>query len=1003
MHKPFPHQMAMSRYTFSLLMLFSILIWPQACTVDNTAERLPKVVDFNFHIRPILSNNCYSCHGPDPSSRKAGLRLDTYEGATALLKSGATAIVPHKPQKSALFQRVDSDDEEIMMPPPESKKELSTKEVALLKKWIKQGAEWSPYWAFQKPVAHKFPKKVQSAAVPDQIDYLIDEKLQEQGLSSSPRAEKNTLIRRLAYLLTGLPPSQEEIEAFLSDQSPNAYSKVVDYYLDSPHFGERWARHWMDLVRYAETRGHEFDYPVIGAWHYRDYLIRAFNQDLPYDEFLTEQLAGDLLTEPRYDSTGLQNESAIATCFYTLGEGTHSPVDIRQDEADRIDNIIDVTSKAIQGLTVACSRCHDHKFDPIPTTDYYAWYGIFESMRFAMVPTQTGKGAWQLMDSLTIQKEDLKRFIANQAQISPALKVNQVGASASTVNPGAQEYQLLGDFRSGGTSEWDARGLAFRYSNALGEPEFSENGQLSGFAKGKVSSRLLGQGLQGALRSPSFTIEQDKILVRAAGQEAEIRIIIDNLQLIQNPIHGGLRKKLENDQLQDHTFDVSMWKGRKAYVELVNGHYRKNWKNHHYGIPKNAWVEATYALTFDSIPPTLPPITSAPLPPPQLALQNWSKGNGTPADIEVLNQLVQQRKIPLRASQYNDWLKSKASSNTRLYDSTYVSGVVDGSNIQSPIFHRGDYKSLSGSQVPHRFLSALADSNQVFPNTGSDRLALAASITNPDNPLTSRVMVNRIWHHLFGQGLVKTVDNFGLQGFPPTHPALLDYLALQFIEDDWSIKSLIRNIVHTAVFQRSAVASSTGNKDPNNAFLSRFPVRRIEAEAIRDAMLFTSGQLSPNMYGPPIPIYLTEFMKGRGRPAKSGPIDGDKRRSIYQGIRRNFLSPFMLSFDMPVPFSCFGKRDVSNVPAQSLTLMNDSLVWQQSELWGATIVESELAFAEKIEQIFWRAFARPPTAEEQKQAIDFFEEINAGTAPTAAAWSTYCHTIFNMKEFIYLL
>lgn len=996
-------RLTFGQHAISFLVLLSLLLFGQACTGDEPKEALPKVVDFNFHIRPILSNNCYSCHGPDPSSRKAGLRLDTYEGATALLKSGATAIVPHKPQKSALFQRVFSEDEEIMMPPPESKKELSTKEVALLKKWIKQGAEWSPYWAFQKPEPHNFPKKVQDAAVSDQIDYLINEKLTEQGLSGSPRAEKSTLIRRLAYLLTGLPPSPEEIEAFLSDSSPDAYSKVVDYYLDSPHFGERWARHWMDLVRYAETRGHEFDFPVIGAWHYRDYLIRAFNQDLPYNEFLTEQLAGDLLTEPRYDSTGRHNESAIATCFYTLGEGTHSPVDIRQDEADRIDNIIDVTSKAIQGLTVACSRCHDHKFDPIPTTDYYAWYGIFESMRFAMVPTQTGKGAWHLMDSLTIQKEELKRFIANQTQISPALKVNQVQTPRSTENPQEQEYQLLGDFRPGGTNGWDARGLAFQFPNALGEPEFSEKGQLSGFAQGKVSSRLLGQGLQGALRSPSFTIDQDKILVRAAGQEAEIRIIIDNLQLIQNPIHGGLRKKLENDQLQDHIFDVSMWKGRKAYVELVNGHYRNNRKNHHYGIPQNAWVEATYAFTFDSIPPALSPIISSPLPSPQLALQNWSKGKSTPADIEVLNRLVQQQKIPVRASQYQDWLTSIASSSARLYDSTYVSGVVDGSNIQSPIFHRGDYTSLSASKVPHRFLSALTDSNQVFPNAGSDRLALAASITDPDNPLTSRVMVNRIWHHLFGQGLVKSVDNFGLQGFPPTHPALLDYLALQFIEDGWSIKGLIRNIVHTEVFRRSAIASSNGGKDPNNVFLSRFPVRRIEAEAIRDAMLSTSGQLNLDMYGPPIPIYLTEFMKGRGRPAKSGPIDGENRRSIYQGIRRNFLSPFMLGFDMPVPFSCFGKRDVSNVPAQSLTLMNDPLVWQQSELWGATIAESEQAFEEKIEQIFWRAFARPPTAEEQEQAIAFFEEISSDKVPTAAAWSTYCHTIFNMKEFIYLL
>ncbi len=998
---PFSHRMALSRRTLNLLILLSMLLWSQACTEGNEQANLPRTVDFNFHIRPILSNNCYSCHGPDPSSRKAGLRLDTYEGATALLESGVTALVPHHPQKSGLFQRITSTEEELRMPPVESKKKLSDKEVALLKKWIKQGAEWSPYWAFQPPKEYAFPKKMTAATVSEKIDHLIDEKLQEQGLVASAKADKATLIRRLAYLLTGLPPTLDEIDSFMADTSPNAYANLVDHYLDSPHFGERWARHWMDLVRYAETRGHEFDYPVIGAWHYRDYLIRAFNEDLSYDQFLTEQLAGDLLKEARWDSSETRNESAIATCFYTLGEGTHSPVDVRQDEADRIDNIIDVTSKALQGLTVACSRCHDHKFDPIPTTDYYAWYGIFESTRFAMVPAGTGKDGWQLMDSLNLQKEALKRFIAEQTPLSSALKVNQLTTTAASI-PDNSAFQFIGDFRQGGTGDWDAKGLAFQSPNALGEPKFSEQNQLLGFESGKVSSRLISTGLQGALRSPSFTIDRDKILVQAAGAESEIRIIIDNLQLIQNPIHGGLRKKLENDELADHVFDVSMWKGHKAYIELVNGHYRKNGKNHRYGIPTGAWLEASYAVVFDSIPPSIPALASTPSP-PQTALQNWSRGQPTVDDVATLNQLLKKGKIPVNNPQYLAWLQSKSKAAGHLYDSTYVAGVVDGSPVQSPVFSRGDYRSLSQFEVPHRFLSPITDSTQIFPNKGSDRLALAAAITSPENPLTSRVMVNRIWHHLFGQGLVKTVDNFGLQGFPPSHPALLDYLALQFIEEGWSVKRLIRNIAQSEVFQRSAMAPNGGKQDPTNIYLSRFSVRRMEAEAIRDALLATSGQLDKQMYGPPVAIYLTEFMKGRGRPAKSGPLDGENRRSIYQGIRRNFLSPFMLSFDMPVPFSCFGKRDVSNVPSQSLTLMNDPLVWQQAELWAAEIAKTDQAFEEKIEQVFWRAFARAPSSDEIQEAKGFFAEIEGQTATTQEAWSSYCHTVFNMKEFIFLL
>lgn len=1002
MHLPSRFWMPVGHRYICFVLLLTGLLWGQACTSEQGQEQLPKVVDFNFHIRPILSNNCYSCHGPDHSSRKAGLRLDTYEGATSLLKSGAIALVPHKPNKSALFQRVSSQDKEQMMPPVESKKKLSSREIALLKKWIKQGAEWSPYWAFQPPTPYDFPRKMQAASVPVKIDYLIDEKLAEKGLTSSPAADKYTLLRRLSYLLTGLPPSPGEIESFQADESPTAYSKMVDHYLNSPHFGERWARHWMDLVRYAETRGHEFDYPVIGAWHYRDYLIRAFNQDLPYDQFLTEQLAGDLLENPRWDSSGRYNESAIATCFYTLGEGTHSPVDVRQDEADRIDNIIDVTSKAVQGLTVACARCHDHKFDPIPTTDYYAWYGIFESTRFAMIPTQTGKQSWQLMDSLAGQKEALQGFLAEQAQLTNVLKENQLVHAQRPTSQDGNEYLVLGDFRQGGTNDWKAQGLAFQPANALGEPIFSKQGQLLHFSEGKVSSRMTGEGLHGALRSPSFTIDQDKILVRAAGKDSEIRIIIDNLQLIQNPIHGGLRKMLETDQLEDHIFDVSMWKGRKAYVELVNGHYRRNGKNHHYDIPRSAWIEASYALAFDSISPQLPPIQVNPTPSPQLAWQNWLADKASPADVKALNQHLSSQKIPRKHVLYQQWMEAKSRAVQQLYDSTAVAGVVDGTPVQSPIFIRGDYKNVSEYQVPHRFLAALTDSNQVFPQSGSDRLALAKAITSPANPLTSRVMVNRIWHHLFGQGLVKTVDNFGLQGFPPSHPALLDFLAIQFMQDGWSIKQLIKHIVLTEAFQRSAIATGNGGRDPNNRYLASFPVRRLEAEAIRDALLATAGQLDKTLYGPPVPIYLTEFMKGRGRPAKSGPLNGENRRSIYQGIRRNFLSPFMLSFDMPVPFSCFGRRNVSNVPAQSLTLMNDPLVWQQAEIWGAQLAEAVGDFEEKVSQVFWRAFARPPSEEEQKSAAQFFAELPE-SASTEEAWSSYCHTIFNMKEFIFLL
>ncbi len=990
------------RYLSVSFVLISLILY--GCQSDSGEKALPKVVDFNFHIRPILSNNCFTCHGPDPSGREGDLRLDTYEGATQLLASGHAAIVPFKPQKSQLFLRINSHEEDFVMPPAETKKTLTSHEIALLKKWIKQGAKWAPYWAYQKPNTPDFPSTLQNATPTEKINFLLAEKITEEGLTAAPAAEKTTLVRRLSYLLTGLPPDAEVVQAFIKDESPQAYEKLVDQYLASPHFGERWARHWMDLVRYAETRGHEFDYPVIGAWHYRDYLIRAFNQDVPYNDFISEQLAGDLLSQPRYDSQGIRNESAIATCFYTLSEGSHSPVDVRQDEADRIDNIIDVTSKTFLGVTVACARCHDHKFDPIPTTDYYSLYGIFESTRFAIVPARTPMKALAQVDSLQALKVKLKTFIAQQAQINPALSVSNKTTGQTANNNSSIDYQIIGDFRTGKQDNWQAKGVAFSQANALGEPIFSTNKQqLQGFETGKVSSRLLGKGLQGALRSPTFRIEKDRLLVRAAGQGSEIRIIIENLQLIQDPIHGGLRKLLEVDDLQDHSFNVGMWKGRKAYIELVNGHYRKDNRNHHYGIPEDAWIEASYALAYDSIVPSLPPLSSAPTS-PQQALQNWLSNRASPADVAQLNALSQSGKLPRKHPIYASWMDAKANAKSSLRDSTYLSGVADGNPIQSPVFIRGDYRSTTDYEVPHRFLSILQDSTQLFENKSSDRLALAQAITDPDNPLTARVMVNRIWHHLFGQGLVKTVDNFGLQGIPPTHPALLDYLAVEFMEEGWSIKRLIKHIVLTEAFRRSSVPSGElGRKDPRNLYLSCFPIKRLEAEAIRDGFLAVSGQLDDRLYGPPVPIYLTEFMKGRGRPRASGPLDGENRRSIYQGIRRNFLPPFMLSFDMPVPYSVFGRRNISNVPAQSLTLMNDPFVMQQAEKWAEKIVEQEGEFEEKIQAIYLKAFARPAQAEDLAQARLFFEEIGSTSRPNLSDWSTYCHTIFNMKEFIFLL
>ncbi|MBX2815906.1 MAG: DUF1549 domain-containing protein, partial [Saprospiraceae bacterium] len=421
-------------------------------------QSLPEHPSFNFDIRPILSNNCYLCHGPDISTREANLRLDLEEGLTAELGDGRQVIVPGNPGQSELMWRVRNHNPDLVMPPPETKRMLSDREIALLDRWIEQGAKWEPYWAFKKPAKPDIP-----SGYDHPIDALVTEKLEDLGLEPAPIADANALVRRLSYVLTGLPPSAHQLgHGPLGDGA--SYEELVDKFMASPHFGERWARHWMDLTRYAEGKGHEFDYPVLGAWQYRDYLIRAFNADLPYDQIVKEHLAGDLIEPPRLHPTEGFNESLIATMHYRMSEGKHSPVDIKEEESDRIDNIIDVTTKTFQALTVSCAQCHDHKFDPIPTADYYSLYGIFESTRQAVHQRESLEEVNQTRQAIEDQIAYLKSAVSTELRsLSSMPQAQQISHRPSQESP---EAKALGHFANGETNGWTTQGLV---RNILGE------------------------------------------------------------------------------------------------------------------------------------------------------------------------------------------------------------------------------------------------------------------------------------------------------------------------------------------------------------------------------------------------------------------------------------------------------------------------------------------------------------------------------------------------------
>lgn len=985
---------------------------------------LPDVVDFNQHIRPILSTNCYVCHGPDISTREAGLRLDLRDSATVILESGVAAVVPGDHEASELIRRVSTSNEDDRMPPAEVKKTLSEYEIGLLKRWIDQGAEWKNHWSFE-PVAASVPPSVyKKKYIDNDIDRFIVNRLEEAGIKPASKASKESLIRRLSYVLTGLPPTPEGVNAFVNDRSPNAYEKLVDRLLDSPQFGERWARHWMDVVRYADTKGHEFDYPVVGAWQYRDYLIRAFNNDVPYDQLLKEHLAGDLIDEPRMHSEEGFNESLIGTAFFALGEGTHSPVDLVIDESERINNIIDVTSKTFQGLTVSCAKCHDHKFDPIPTADYYSWYGIIKSTRFGIHAANEDTHTKTQISDVESLNAQITQVVADQwendlKEISTPARV-QVDRELPVLSQALAQYgdstiaQPLGDFRGGSFGEWTTSGSAFGANPIAGDIQLSEQKEIVSLGVPRASSAGLSKKLIGSLRSPDFRIDHDYITIRAAGVKSVMRIVIDNFQLIRFPIYGGLEQEVDGEALRDYEFDVAMWKGHPAYIEFLPAWDR----GENFFADDSSYIDIEYAyahteslkdIVLSTRQQAAQSVDSSAV---HSALTRWKALEATSQDVNLLNGLLKGGLFSSSIPGLTPLVEEKQESINNIPDPSLIWGVVDGDGTDHPVFVRGNVQDPSEERVPRRALTIYNENQTPFEGKGSGRMAWASSMADASNPLTSRVMANRIWHHVFGRGLVETVDNFGVQGKMPTHPDLLDYLASRFVEQDWSVKALIRDMVLSQAFQRRVEASEESlERDPQNLLLQHYPTRRLEAEAIRDAMLSVSGRLNTTMYGEAIPVYLSPFMTGRGRPRESGPLDGDGRRSIYISLRRNFLPPMMLAFDMPIPFTTFGKRNTSTVPAQSLTLLNDPFVENQAEHWAKELISlKELDARERIEVMYNTAFSRSAKEEEITDGLAFLETqaatygLDGGEwANDTRPWKDYCHALFNMKEFIHLI
>jgi hypothetical protein len=1114
------------------MLLFAAVLFLQPVRAGSSED----IAVFESKIRPVLAEHCYSCHSTQAKKLKGKLLLDSRDGAR---KGGETgpAVVPGDPEKSLLIRAVRYADDTLRMPPDGK---LPEAVIADLEMWIKRGAvdprdksavllaptPWEEvfnqrrqWWSLQPVRKPALPAVKDGAWSPQAIDRFILAGLEAAGLTPAEQAEPRTLIRRLNLVLTGLPPTADEADAFsnawhaASAKRQAVVENAVDRLLASPHFGERWARHWMDVVRFAETCGNEWNYEVHHAWRYRDYLIRAFNDDVPYDRFILEHLAGDLLP-PRWNEREQIDESPIGTAFWRFGEVNHDDcVEFRQIGYDLFDNQIDTLGKAFLATTVACARCHEHKLDAISMKDYYALLGIIRSSRLVShtidAPNVNEKRR-QLLYGLKGQiRSELAKLWLNDARSIPRYLL--AAQAALDKRPGAgslaagldlrrlekwqkaleaktemddpafawrtlhgkrdgdftsvweklvrqygEEQRLraefngrhfvsFGHFRAGRLDGWEAAGQGLQGGAAApGDIVIACEGEgaLTAIQPAGAYTHGLSSRLNGALRSPQVPAGKKYISFRVlGGKTAAVRLVANNCQL--DYIHY---KALTRNEWSWIKLKIPAdAQGLRTYAELMTKFDNPKFPDqlgtlggdtHNDRIP---WEQAaadphsffgiTHAVLHDCEEAPRPELKhlqpllagavhdadelaarySAAV---ETAVRAWADGKADDDAVCWLDWLL-RRGLLTNDRKANAELDTLLAQYRRIEKGLSLPRIVPGvadapESFEQPLLARGDFNK-PGAVVARRFLEVLERPGLTFAPKGSGRLELARRIANPNNPLTARVMVNRIWHHLFGAGLVRTVDDFGHLGDQPSHPELLDYLAAGFVEDGWSIKRLIRRIVLSRTFQMSSRANPQAAKvDPYNRLLRHYPARRLEAEAIRDAILAASGRIERKLYGPSIDPWRDKANPDRR--LFPGPLDGAGRRSLY--IKVNLMEPprFLGAFDFPGGKVTRGRRDVSNVPAQALALLNDPFVLQQAEVWADRLVKQpDASIAARIERMFVTALGRPPARDEcdrLEQTVTQLAGLHGVTADgilaSRAVWRDVGHAFFNLKEFIYV-
>lgn len=991
----------------------TIAVLSLVCIASSSLHADEPVVDFDRQIRPLLSDNCFSCHGPDAAQRKADLRLDVRDAALA---SGA--IVEGKASDSAILARIDSNDPEKLMPPAHSNKKLTDAQKQLLHKWIEQGAKYTVHWAFVPPKRPDVPKDVHP------IDYLVEQRLKSEGLTLSPPADPHTLARRLSLDLVGLPPEPSRVSELVTEPSPARIEKLIDQLLASPHYGEKMSIAWLDVVRFADTIGYHSDTPR-NVYPYRDYVIQSFNSNKPFDQFTIEQVAGDLLP----DAT---QEQKIASCFnrllLTTEEGGAQPKDY---EARYLGDRVRAIGTTWLGLTIGCSQCHDHKFDPITMQDFYSMGAFFadideaiigqrEPGMFAPTPAQANKLQLLKVALATLQSEfnaphpqlvdEQRKWEQQQLAIEAAgqawkpLTFSEIKAEngstltaqpdlsilASDKRPDQENYVLTWNVTADQT-------IAALQLEALPHESLPAGGSgragNGNFVLTEVIARVMradGQAQLLKFGSARASIEQ------AAAAEKHPDKKWSAVSTIDADARGAewgwaiLPDVKKPQQLQLKLIEAAQLKaGDKLVIEVQQKHSNGGHTLGHFRLSQSSdplSYEAPLGVNASAELLAIIKQPEADRKPEQLAKLRTAFHNASPSLAELRDKVASAQK------QLGDF---EASLPRCLISNSNGKRVVR-------ILPRGNWQDESGPQVKAK-LPAFLVSTQAPSDRPLNRLDLARWIVSPDHPLTSRVYVNRLWKQFFGVGLSKNLDDVGAQGEAPANGPLLDYLATEFVQSGWNIKHMVRLIVTSRTYQQASFASpELQTRDPENRLLARQSRFRLPAELVRDNALAIAGLLSTEIGGPSVKPYQPEgYWENLNFPVRNyqaDPAPLQHRRGLYVWWQRSFVHPSMLAFDAPTREECAADRPQSNIPQQALVLLNDPTYVEAARALAVSMIGDSKAndrntgdrnaddVAIRIRSAFLRATAREPNEKELALLVKLYHESLAHyTADDAAA------------------